>query len=167
MNIHTLDKAAIISELNVGNGISQAVNTGRRADFALLVSMFSNDVRDNTPVEVIESPENSEQKLRKEFDLATPQPLRSNEETFTRSAQQADLFHKSGLASAKLAHGLSPDALAYMPEETFDLPEEVYHNLSCHERRKLEKKEHVAVVPQEIYKQMSEAHLMHKLQLSA
>lgn len=167
MNIHTLDKAAIISELNVGSGISQAVNTGRRADFALLVSMFSNDVRDNTPVETVETQEISDDRLRQQFDLAEPQALRSNEESYERSALQANLFHKSGIASARLAHGLSPDALAYLPQGTHDLPEEVYHNLSGHERRKLAETTATNVVPQEIYKQMSEANLLHKLKMSA
>ncbi|WP_104401844.1 VC2046/SO_2500 family protein [Vibrio penaeicida] len=167
MNIHTLDKAAIISELNVGSDISQAVNTGQRADFALLVSMFSNDVRDNTPVETVETQEVSDDKLRQQFDLATPQTLRSNDESYERSAVQANLFHKSGIASARLAHGLAPDALAYLPQGTHNLPEEVYHNLSGHERRKLTEAPATKVVPQEIYKQMSEANLLHKLKMSA
>ncbi|MBD1559269.1 hypothetical protein HC752_20205 [Vibrio sp. S9_S30] len=167
MNIHTLDKAAIISELNVGSDISQAVNAGRRADFALLVSMFSNDVRDNTPVETIETQAISDDKLRKQFDLAAPQTLRSNEESYERSATQANLFHKSGITSVRLAHGLTPDALAYLPQSTYDLPEEVYHNLSGHERRKLAEATVTKVVPQEIYKQMSEANLLHKLKMSA
>ena len=47
--IHTLDKAGIINELQFGDGINHAVHEGRRADFALILSMFSDDVRDNTP----------------------------------------------------------------------------------------------------------------------
>lgn len=48
MQVHTLDKATIINELQFGNGINHAVHEGRRADFALILSMFSDDVRDNT-----------------------------------------------------------------------------------------------------------------------
>ncbi len=50
MQIHTLDKAAIINEIQFGNGINHAVHEGRRADFSLILSMFSNDVRDVVPV---------------------------------------------------------------------------------------------------------------------
>lgn len=38
MQVHTLDKAGVISELHFGQGISQAVTHGRRADFALLLA---------------------------------------------------------------------------------------------------------------------------------
>ncbi len=166
MNIHTLDKAAIISEFNVGSDISQAINTGRRADFALLVSMFSNDVRDNTPVEAVETQEVSDKQLRKQFDLTPPQALRSNAESYDRSAAQAHLFHNASIISTRLAHGLTPDALTCMPQDTYDLPEEVYHNLSGHDRRRLSETPTTKAVPQEIYKQMSEASLIHKLQMS-
>ena len=66
MQIHTLDKAGIINELKFGIGISQAVEQGRRADFALLLSMFSNDVRDCTPIDTIEVSETNEERLRKQ-----------------------------------------------------------------------------------------------------
>ncbi|EGR0056795.1 hypothetical protein FR267_09325 [Vibrio vulnificus] len=137
MQIHTLDKASIINELSFGNGISQAVQQGRRADFALLLSMFSEDARHITPVEQIETQEMTDAVLRKQFGLSEPQKLRSDQSSYAISAEQAKQFHNAGLPSAKLSHYLSAEPLAYMPEETFDLPEEVYQNLSGHERTKL------------------------------
>ncbi len=65
MQIHTLDKAGIINELKFGIGINQAVEQGRRADFALLLSMFSNDVRDCTPIDTLEITETTAARLRK------------------------------------------------------------------------------------------------------
>ena len=97
MQIHTLDKAAIINELQFGNGINHAVHEGRRADFALILSMFSDDVRDNTPTEKIDEIDTSEQALRKRFELQSPQQLRSDQNSYEVSAQQAALFHNSGL----------------------------------------------------------------------
>ena len=137
MQIHTLDKAGIINELSFGNGISHAVQQGRRADFALLLSMFSDDARHLTPVEQIETQEISDALLRRRFGLPEPQQLRSDQSSYAISAEQAKQFHHAGLASAKLSHYLVADALTYLPEETFDLPEEVYQNLSGHERTKL------------------------------
>jgi len=69
--------------------------------------------------------------------------------------------------SSRLAHGLSPDALAYLPEETHNLPEEVYHNLSGHERRRLAEPKQQPSVPQDIYKLMAAARLTNQIQLSA
>ncbi len=137
MQIHTLDKASIINELSFGNGISQAVQQGRRADFALLLSMFSSDARHITPVEEVETQEVTDATLREQFGLPAPQPLRNDQSSYAISALQAQRFHDGGLPAAKLNHYLSAEPLAYMPEDTFDFPEEVYQNLSGHERTKL------------------------------
>lgn len=137
MQVHTLDKAGVISELHFGQGISQAVTHGRRADFALLLALFSNDVRDNTPVDKIEAPPTTEQVLRQRFELAEPQRLENDESSYQISARQAALFHQGGMASAKLSHYLTPEVLTYRPQDTQGLPEEVYLNLSGHERRHL------------------------------
>ncbi|MFX3782948.1 VC2046/SO_2500 family protein, partial [Streptococcus suis] len=79
----------------------------------------------------------SEDILRQQLELSTPQALRSDSSSYELAAQQAKQFHGAGLPSAKLSHYLKPDALTYLPEDTFNLPEDVYHNLSGHERRKL------------------------------
>ncbi|MGU3846447.1 VC2046/SO_2500 family protein, partial [Vibrio diabolicus] len=89
MQIHTLDKAAIINELQFGNGINHAVHEGRRADFALILSMFSNDVRDVVPVEEIKEVATSDDILRQQLELSTPQALRSDSSSYELAAQQA------------------------------------------------------------------------------
>ncbi|WP_100754074.1 VC2046/SO_2500 family protein [Vibrio salilacus] len=167
MHIHTLDKAAIINELQFGTGINHAVHEGRRADFALILSMFSDDVRDNTPIEKLEQVDSSEQALRKRFELQMPQSLRSDQGSYQQSAQQAELFHSAGLPSAKLCHYLKPDALAYLPEETHDLPEEVYHNLSGHHRRMLAEQEPKKLIPIDLYHQLIKAQRTFQLQAQA
>ncbi|WP_394144434.1 VC2046/SO_2500 family protein [Vibrio atypicus] len=154
MQIHTLDKASIINELQFGTGISHAVHEGRRADFSLILSMFSDDVRDNTPVEKVEHIDSTEAILRKRFELPEPQALRSDQSSYDISATQAQLFHQGGLPSAKLSHYLQPEVLTYLPEETHDLPEEVYHNLSGHQRRKLGEKEPKELMPADLYNQL-------------
>lgn len=165
--IHTLDKASIINELQFGNGINHAVHEGRRADFSLILSMFSDDVRDNTPVELVDEQETTEQLLRKRFELQPPQQLRSDQQSYPVSAKQAELFHNSGLPGAKLHHYLAPEVLAYMPEETFDLPEEVYHNLSGHQRRHLAEKEPRTVIPADLYNQLVSAQRSFHIQAQA
>lgn len=157
MHVHTLDKAGLINELQIGTGISQAVLHGRRADFSLMLALFSNDVRDTTPVEAIEQVETTEDVLRQRFELQAPQTLRSDQSSYQISARQADLFHQGGLASAKLSHYLTPEVLAYLPEDTQDLPEEVYLNLSGHERRHLAHKTPKTLLPSDLYPQLNMA----------
>ncbi|MCG6214350.1 hypothetical protein K6U56_20625 [Vibrio furnissii] len=157
MHVHTLDKAGLINELQIGTGISQAVLHGRRADFSLMLALFSNDVRDTTPVEAIEQVETTEDVLRQRFELQAPQTLRSDQSSYQISARQADLFHQGGLASAKLSHYLTPEVLAYLPEDTQDLPEEVYLNLSGYERRHLAQKTPKTLLPSDLYPQLNMA----------
>ncbi|QTG88921.1 hypothetical protein JTI77_01550 [Vibrio furnissii] len=157
MHVHTLDKAGLINELQIGTGISQAVLHGHRADFSLMLALFSNDVRDTTPVEAIEQVETTEDVLRQRFELQAPQTLRSDQSSYQISARQADLFHQGGLASAKLSHYLTPEVLAYLPEDTQDLPEEVYLNLSGHERRHLAQKTPKTLLPSDLYPQLNMA----------
>ncbi|NVD07130.1 hypothetical protein FCU94_09420 [Vibrio sp. JPW-9-11-11] len=167
MQIHTLDKAAIINELQFGVGINHAVHEGRRADFALILSMFSGDVRDNTPLERLDQVDTSEQALRKRFELQAPQQLRSDQSSYQYSAQQAELFHTGGLPGAKLSHYLTPDALAYLPEETHGLPEEIYHNLSGHQRRMLNDQQPKTLMPIDLYNQLVKAQRTFQLQTQA
>lgn len=154
MQVHTLDKAGIINELNLGSGISHAVQQGRRADFSLMLALFSNDVRDNTPVENVEQLDTTEEKLRQRFELSPPQALRSDQSSYAVSAQQAELFHQGGLSSAKLSHYLTPEVLSYFPEDTQDLPEDIYLNLSGHERRHLAEKSVAQSLPADMYNQL-------------
>ncbi len=167
MQVHTLDKAGIISELNVGSGICHAVQQGRRADFSLMLALFSNDVRDNTPVEKVEQPITTESLLRERFELSEPQPLRNDQSSYAVSAKQADLFHQGGLASAKLSHYLKPEVLTYLPEDTQDFPEDIYLNLSGHERRHLAEKTTPESLPADMYNQLIVAFRHDQLRVQA
>ncbi|WGW01195.1 VC2046/SO_2500 family protein [Vibrio sp. YMD68] len=167
MQVHTLDKAGIINELQFGSGINHAVHAGRRADFALILSMFSDDVRDNTPIEKIETPEITDQTLRKRFELQPLQQLRSDQYSYDISAAQANAFHYGGMASAKLNHYLTPEVLAYLPEDTHDLPEEVYHNLSGHHRRQLTENKNKTLIPIDLYNQLVVAQRSFQIQAQA
>lgn len=167
MQIHTLDKAAIINELQFGYGINSAVHEGRRADFALILSMFSNDVRDVVPVEEVSEVKASDEVLRQQFGLSQPQNLRSDSSSYELAAEQAKQFHNAGLPSAKLSHYLKPDALTYMPQDTFNLPEEVYHNLSGHERRRLGTRNQNLIADAGLYNQLVTAQRQYQIQTRA
>ncbi|GAL10146.1 potential queD like 2 [Vibrio astriarenae] len=167
MQITAAEQNIIINELQAGNGINRAVHEGRRADFALFLSMFSHDIREVTPVDSIEEIVTSDDLLRKEFQLSEPQALRSSAPSYDTSAEQARQFQQGGMASAKLSHYLTPEALAYLPENTADLPEEVYHNLSYHQLRHLNTPDNTAKLPHHFYHQMNESHRRDTLNLHA
>ncbi|MCW6026362.1 hypothetical protein K1Y37_27300 [Serratia marcescens] len=76
-------------------------------------------------------------------------------------------FHNAGLPSAKLSHYLKPDALTYLPEDTFDLPEDVYHNLSGHERRTLGERNKNLIPDAGLYNQLVTAQRQYQIQAQA
>jgi hypothetical protein len=163
MHINTLDKASIINELVYGTDINTAVHEGRRADFSLILSMFSDNMCENSPIERFDDSRETEERLRKRFDLPSPQPLRSDQKSYEIAVKQSEFFHQGGLPSAKLCHCIQPDALIYLPEDTCDLPEDVYHNLSGHQRRHLESKENQTSLPTDLYSQLVEARRTHQI----
>lgn len=167
MQIHTLDKAGIINELQFGNGINHAVHEGRRADFALILSMFSNDVRDAVPVEEVKEVKTGDEILRQQFGLSQPQALRSDSSSYEIAAEQAKQFQQAGLPSAKLSHYLKPDALTYLPEGTSNFAEEVYHNLSGHERRRLSEQDRKPMPDGSLYNHLVTAQRQYQLQIQA
>ncbi|MDV7103130.1 VC2046/SO_2500 family protein [Vibrio sp. TH_r3] len=143
-----------INQLQMGETICKAVSEKRRADFALLVAMFSDDVRDNTPLDQLSTQTISEQELHNQFQIPVKQLLRSNQDSYAKSAHIANNFHQGGITSAKLQHELNPDALAYMTEHTCDLGEEVYNNLSIHAQHSLVASKKAAIATNDLYQHL-------------
>lgn len=159
MQIHSLDKAQLINEVQLGSQLSHAVEGGRRADFALMLALLSPEQLETTPVDALPAPGKTESELRAYFELPEPQPLSTNESSYQNAAQQAKAFHESGLADARLLDGLKPTPLTYPPQGTKGMPEEVYHNLSGHERRLLPPTEDATIKasPQDLYLSLVQA----------
>ncbi|PSW18714.1 hypothetical protein C9I98_14660 [Photobacterium sanctipauli] len=159
MQIHTLDKAQLINEVQLGTHLNHAVEGGRRADFGLMLAMLSPDHLETTPVDALPKPGKTEPELRAYFELQDPQPLTTSEHCYDNGARQAQAFHDSGLADVRLLQGLQPTALTFPPQGTKGMPEELYHNLSGHERRILPPKEDATIQasPQDLYLSLVQA----------
>ncbi|MGF1686651.1 hypothetical protein L4C36_08145 [Photobacterium japonica] len=159
MQIHTLDKAQLIHEVQLGSHLSHAVEGGRRADFALMLAMLSPDLLETTPLDTPPAQGKTESELRAYFELPPAAPLSSTEQCYEHGAQQAQAFHDSGLSDVRLLSGLQPTALSYPPQGTKGMPEELYHNLSGHERRLLPPTEttRVPASPQDLYLSLLQA----------
>lgn len=170
MQVHTLDKAQLVHEVQLGNHLNHAVEGGRRADFALMMAMLSPDQLETTPVDALPAPGQSEDELRAYFELQPPQPLTTTEHCYAHSATQAAAFHHSGnLGDVRLLQGLQPTALDFPPQGTKGITEEVYHNLSGHERRILPPKEEASIQasPQELYLSLIQAKRYAEMQRTA
>ncbi|WP_064602699.1 VC2046/SO_2500 family protein [Photobacterium sp. J15] len=159
MQIHTLDKAQLINEVQLGGQLNHAVEGGRRADFALMLAMLSPDHLETVPVDAPPPKGKTEAELRAYFELRDPQPLTTSEHCYENAAAQAKAFHESGLNGVRLLQELQPTALTFPPQDTKGLPEEVYHNLSGHERRMLPPKEEAKIKasPQDLYLSLIQA----------
>lgn len=143
-----------VNELQFGDRINRAVGTGHRSDFGLLLAMLSHDVRDTTPVTPVSEPDQSEALLRRQLSVPAARKLRSEQDSYTRAASIAEHFHQAGLADAQLQSGLCPDALAYLPEKTHDLTEDVFRNLSLHEQRMLAEEQPQLMPDNDLYNQL-------------
>ncbi len=148
-------QTSIHQELGLSGGISQAIQNGQRHDFALLVAMFSGDLSETTPVEVL--PNQETETLRQQFSVPEPQVLSANEESYSRSAFISQQFHQGGMHSAHLSAQLCPDALTYPSEKAHGLGEEVYSNLSYHSRRQLDTVTETALSSYHLYHELSQA----------
>ncbi|ODP96549.1 MULTISPECIES: VC2046/SO_2500 family protein [unclassified Salinivibrio] len=170
MTVHTIDKARIISDVQFGDNLNHAVTQGRRSDFALMLALMSGDANESTPLSPLDEKTINDEVLRRQFQLAPPQPLSaSNEEDYVRAGAQADAFHRGGIASAHLRFQLAPAAMHYPPQGTHGFDEAVYHNLSGHQRRKLADSEsaRLSLNPTTLYENLTTAHCQDKMRVSA
>lgn len=138
MQIHALDKAQLITDVQLGDNLNHAVTQGRRSDFALMLALLSGDATETTPLEPPYPETSTEDDLRKALSLPQPARLSAEERDYELCGNQAASFHSAGLASTKLNHCVSPSALHFPAVGTHGLGEDVYHNLDGHLRRKLD-----------------------------
>ncbi|MCP4957465.1 VC2046/SO_2500 family protein [Photobacterium aquimaris] len=153
MQTQSLDNIQLINEIQLGTNLNHAVEGGRRADFALMLALLSTDLHENIPVDTTPVETQSSQQLRAYFEIPASQPLTSTPSCYSRAAEQAQAFHQASLTSTRLLEQLQPTALSYPPQKTKGLPEDLFHNLSIHERRKLPPIEPkpLQATPQDLY----------------
>lgn len=153
MQTQSLDNLSLINEIQLGTNLNHAVEGGRRADFALMLALLSSDLHENIAVDTTPQETPSSQQLRAYFEIPAPQPLISTPSCYQRAAEQAQAFHQASLTSTRLLAQLQPTALSYPPQQTKGLPEDLFHNLSLHERRKLPPIEQkpLQATPQDLY----------------
>lgn len=129
----------LTSELQLGQQLNQSVESGEKANFALLLSMLSKDVSeqaqfhfDQTEPAAKESPS-----LREQFDLPREQPLNGNAADELHSLAVSRMVQEEGVLAARLNHCLNPEALNFSLDKQHNIDTQVFDNLDPHAAAKL------------------------------
>ncbi|MGL5290843.1 MAG: VC2046/SO_2500 family protein [Vibrionaceae bacterium] len=136
LQCHTLDKAKLVADVQLGDSLYQAAEQGRRADFALMLALLSNDVGESVP---ISEPDYSraERDLHRQFQLTKPAKFVAQAEDHALCQKQAFTFHHAGILATHLFCQLVPSALHFSAINCQNFTEDVYHNLNGHTRRRI------------------------------
>ncbi len=142
MSVSTINSTPLINELHLNEphgqpSVNQAINQGRRSDFALLLSLLSDDAKEQLFTVDNQADAQSVSSLREQLCVAKPQPLIADHDSYDLGAQQSKLLHAASLTSSHLSHYLRPEGLSVQPQNTAGLPEDCFHNLSAHQQRRL------------------------------
>lgn len=129
-------------ELQIDGVLNNSVHSHRRADFALMLAMMSDDVLDQVQFQLAEERTDivvdEEKRLRKELNLPEKRcSLFSQTEKFDFH-RKAECLKKGGVSAIKLADYLRPEAINLKDDFT-TIDESVLENCSLHTRTKLNK----------------------------
>lgn len=99
---------SLINELQLGERLNLAVESHRRGEFALLLALLSQDVRDWPQFHLHDDVE-KDTVLRQQFDLPAPQPLVGDLSQEPSPVDNSYHFISEGERSFQLAQALMPD----------------------------------------------------------
>ena len=127
INSQTVNSAPLLHELQLGERLNKCVHQSRRADFALMLAMLCDDVREhsqfvlpNTPIidgTATDKPEQTNQVLRKYFELPEEAPLALTSVDQISAFNQAQLVADKKLATLHLSNALVPAPLAFRDDD--------------------------------------------------
>lgn len=124
----------LVDELQLGQTLNEAVANGFSAQFNLLVSMLSDDVRDQPWVTDPVAQEKQTEDLRKKFALGNQVRLQSDDEDLKRADLLGDYFRDGGLKAVHLLECINPEPLTLKHPE---IPQMVMDNLPPLHREKI------------------------------
>ncbi|MDO6446823.1 VC2046/SO_2500 family protein [Colwellia sp. 1_MG-2023] len=122
METQSVNCNLLVEELQLGEQLNHCVHSERRADFALMLSMLTDDVlahsqfklphTDNSPAKT------SEDTLRKTFELPKKQRLALENMEQINEFSQAKLIEQQQLSTLHLTQALTPQPLAFRDDKT-------------------------------------------------
>lgn len=114
----------LLHELQLGEQLNESVHQARRADFSLMLAMLCDDVRehsqftlpqaDNSSVAQLEQ---TNQTLRKHFDLPEQAPLALKNMEQISDYNQSHFIANNDLVSIQLSNALSPKPLTFRDDK--------------------------------------------------
>ena len=121
MNIQSLTSNLLVEELQLGEQLNHCVHSDRRSDFALMLSMLTDDVLAHSQFKLPETEQpntvSSEDLLRKEFELPDKQRLALDSIEDINEFSQAHLIEAKHLTALHLAQALTPKPLAFRDDK--------------------------------------------------
>ena len=132
--VEQVDSGVIVNEWQLGDSLGQAVAHGDKSEFAILLAMLSQDIRDSAQFAYPETPEPELKPLP--FKGFAADKLAAEPQDFDIEAQRSALFQQGGVAAVKLSLAMFPYPLAENNDPTA-IPDEVKDNLSLHTQARL------------------------------
>lgn len=145
MSIPFSQNTLLVHELQLGDKLSESVQTQRRADFSLMLAMLCEDVRSHSqfsvPVKESDATIEDEQALRARFHLGKKEKLA------LETLDEISLFNQSPispsqLSDIQLANKLQPKALAFRNDVGY-LESSLVSNTSLHCQQRIKSKQTV------------------------
>lgn len=122
----------LVNELQLGSRLNSAVESNRRGEFALLLSLLSADARDMAQ---FQTPEFKQEDLRTKFELGGSQPLIKRLSTDSPVTNNSTAFQNGGVTAFRLNNAMDEEALVIRGNEQLDM-EEVLANCDNHTRNR-------------------------------
>lgn len=118
-----LENNLLIHELQLGVQLNECVHSERFSDFALMLAMLVDDVREHSQFMVPKSAQvesiTTESMLRKRFHLSEPSPLAIVTSDEITGFAQAEYISENRLADLQLQNVLTPKPLAFRDNANF------------------------------------------------
>lgn len=123
LNTQAVNAEPLLHELQLGERLNQCVHESRRSDFALMLAMLCDDVREQSqfvlpktaPIDgtALDKAPVTNQVLRKYFELPEEAPLALKSVKQINAFNQGQLVTDNKLATLHLTNALSPKPLAF------------------------------------------------------
>ncbi|MEZ9199719.1 VC2046/SO_2500 family protein [Shewanella sp. 10N.286.54.B9] len=122
----------LVNELQLGSRLNCAVESNRRGEFALLLSLLSADARDMAQ---FQTPEFKDEDLRAKFELGGSQALIKRLSKDSPVTNNSTAFQNGGVTAFRLNNAMDEEALVIRGNEQLDM-EEVLANCDNHARNR-------------------------------
>ena len=126
-NSQAVNSAPLLHELQLGERLNECVHQARRSDFALMLAMLCDDVREHSQFVLphtsaidgtaTHTPPQTNQVLRKYFELPAEAPLALKSVEQINAFNQGQLVADQQLATLKLRNALYPKPLAFRDDD--------------------------------------------------